>query len=55
MIIRASSATENMKHLDRWRIAYWNDAQNSLVIFDPKSVDNGTTFVPDNWKNYFKN
>lgn len=55
MIIRTSNATNNMKHLERGRIGYWNDSQNSLVIFDPNSLDKGTTFIPDTWKIYFNN
>lgn len=35
-----------MKTGERWRIAYWDDNQEAVLIFDPKHEDYWTTFIP---------
>jgi hypothetical protein len=43
------------KALANGRYAWWHDASQTVVIFDPKSPDLGTAFRPKNGKAYFDN
>jgi hypothetical protein len=54
-IIKKFDWTLNMKVWKNGRIAYWDDIQESIVIYDPKNIDLGTTFVPTEGKVYFNN
>lgn len=42
-----------MKPLARGRMAFWDDASQTIVIFDPYRVDQGTAFIPDHGLRYF--
>ncbi|WP_077927560.1 hypothetical protein [Wohlfahrtiimonas populi] len=44
-----------IKKLERDRVAFWDDASGTLIIFDPRSKDKGTAFRPKNGKSYFDN
>jgi len=34
-------------------MAFWDDASQTIVIFDPYRVDQGTAFIPDHGLRYF--
>jgi hypothetical protein len=42
-----------VKQLARGRTGYWNDAEGTVVIFDPSELNGGTAFRPKNGKSYF--
>lgn len=44
---------DDVKQLSRGRTAYWNDAEQTIVIHDPSSPDGGTAFRPTDGKAYF--
>lgn len=44
-----------VKELKRGRRAYWDEKSGTVVIIDPKHVDGGTAFKPDDKKTYFNN
>jgi len=54
-ILKQSTWTDNMKVWSNGRIAYWDNSQEVIVIYNPKDADFGTTFVPTEWKTYFTN
>jgi hypothetical protein len=35
------------------RLAWWDDVKKVVLIFDPKSIDKGTAFIPGKLKAYF--
>ncbi len=43
----------NVRNLSAGRIAYWDDATGTVVIYNPKDVDAGTAFRPTKGKTYF--
>jgi hypothetical protein len=37
----------------RGGLAWWDDVKKVVLIFDPKSIDKGTAFIPGKLKAYF--
>lgn len=52
-IMNKVNGTSNMKYLERWRKAYWDDSTSTIVISDPNHVDLWTMFRPTAGKKYF--
>ena len=44
---------DDFKELPGGRAAYWNDAEQTIVITNPEDPDGGTAFRPDEKKAYF--
>jgi hypothetical protein len=42
-----------MRYLSKGRCAFWDNATNSIIIRDPKSMDGGAIFIPKRGINYF--
>jgi filamentous hemagglutinin len=45
----------DVKILSNGRIAYWDDANQTVVIRNPSAADGGTAFKPTQGKTYFNN
>ena len=43
------------RDLSNGRIAYWDDATGTVIIYNPHASDLGTAFQPDNGIRYFYN
>ena len=46
---------DNVRALSRGRVAFWDTGTATVVIYDPRSIDAGTVFRPDNGRTYFTN
>ena len=44
---------KDVRELSGGRTAYWDDATGTVVIHDPKAVDQGTVLVPELGREYF--
>ena len=47
------SSPSDMKNLSSGRAAFWDNRLGSVVIFDPKNIDLGTAFRPQEGKQFF--
>ncbi len=43
------------RHLSSSRVAYWHEATKTVVIRNPRAIDGGTAFQPNNGRAYFDN
>jgi len=41
------------RNLSNGRSAFWHEISGSIVIRNPKAIDGGTSFIPENGINYF--
>jgi RHS repeat-associated protein len=53
LIERTVGNPDDVKMLSNNRVAYWNEAEKTVVIHDPASPDGGTAFRPPDGKAYF--
>ena len=51
--IMRNAKAGNVRELARGRTAYWDAATGTVVIHDRTSPDRGTSFRPDNGRDYF--
>ncbi len=54
-ILKNADGTKNMKSLEKWRKAYWDNKHWTIVIHNPNAKDAWTIFRPKDWKEYFTN
>jgi RHS repeat-associated protein len=52
-VIRNATGAD-VRYLRRGRIAYWDEATQTVVIYDPSRADLGTVFRPTNGRAYFE-
>ena len=52
-IERIMNRPSAVRSLNRGRMAFWDDASQTIVIHDPYRVDQGTAFIPDHGLQYF--